>query len=272
MESLDILLARMEPLREVIVRALPAGEGYDKCPKTLRDRLEAFASKVQSVAQEAKELKHKHRIVRFLNASDYSVKIDAWVKKLTWHIHSFILEGTIAIELSVHEMATDMRQGFDELGHRVGEVHNEVVGLRSDIQQQGTESAIPGLRYTPRARFDYGQSGRSQCDEGTRDEVLKTIYSWLRPEDRALKRVDELLPFLKLLPDRSILWIYALAGAGKTTLAETVAQWCHERECLGSSFFCARDGDRSDVQCIAQNIASDLAHHCTEFKEALLAV
>ncbi|KAI9059856.1 WD40 repeat-like protein, partial [Trametes sanguinea] len=69
----------------------------------------------------------------------------------------------------------------------------------------------------------------------------------------------------------SILWIYALAGAGKTTVAETVAAWCHERDCLGSSFFCARDGDRSDVQCIVQNIASDLAHYCPEFREALLA-
>ncbi|KAI9069187.1 WD40 repeat-like protein, partial [Trametes sanguinea] len=84
-------------------------------------------------------------------------------------------------------------------------------------------------------------------------------------------RLHELLPSLELLPGRSILWIYALAGAGKTTVAETVAKWCHVHGCLGSSFFCARDGDRSDVQCIVQNIAADLAHYCPEFREALLA-
>ncbi|KAI9057827.1 WD40 repeat-like protein [Trametes sanguinea] len=227
-------------------------------------------SNVQSVADDANKLQSRTRISRFLNAAEYSEKVEAWIKKLSWHIQSFILEGTIALELTLHEMASDMQQGFSDMSGRFDNVDNGIAELRDDVNQLGTDNAIPGLRYAPRARFDYGRSGRSECDPDTRKEVLETIYSWIRPQDRGRKNFHELLPSLELLSDRSILWIYALAGAGKTTLAETIAKWCHEHNCLGASFFCARDGDRSDVQCIVQNIASDLAYRCPEFREALL--
>ncbi|KAI9066894.1 WD40 repeat-like protein [Trametes sanguinea] len=268
MEALETLLLRMKPLEEILRKALATG--YETCPQTLKERLEAFASQVQLVAGDAMALRSKPWGVRFFNSADYIEKVEAWVKKLSWHIQSFILEGTIAMELMVYEMAAEVRQGFEEMGTRFDQVEIGIAEVRSDIKQLNTDNAIPGLRYAPRARFDFGQSGRSECAPDTRKEVLGTIYSWLRPEDRDLKRLHELLPSLELLPDRSILWIYALAGAGKTTLAETVAKWCHEHDRLASSFFCARDGDRSDVQCIVQNIASDLAHYCPEFRDALL--
>lgn len=133
--------------------------------------------------------------------------------------------------------------------------------------------AIPGLRYVPRARFDFGRSGRSACDPGTRNEVLERIYAWLRPGNKAQEDLPQ--PFsginVEWHPDRPILWIHALAGAGKTTLAETIARRCHEDRILAASFFCARDGDRSDILCIVQNIASDLAEHWPPFRDALLA-
>ncbi|KAI9065760.1 WD40 repeat-like protein [Trametes sanguinea] len=268
MDALEALLSRMESLRGMLEKVKKTE--YAKCPQMFKERLDIFASKVQSVVDEAEALRSQQRMVLFINASDYKEKIEDWVKTLSWHVQSFILEGTIALELAVYEMGAEMRRGFDEMGERFNHVDNGIAEVRSDINQLGTGSAIPGLRYAPRARFDFGRSGCSQCDPGTRDEVLTAIYSWLRPEDRDLKHLRELLPFLELLPDTSILWIYALAGAGKTTVAATVANWCHGHDCLASSFFCARDGDRSDVQCIVQNIASDLAHYCPEFREALL--
>ncbi|OSC98368.1 WD40 repeat-like protein [Trametes coccinea BRFM310] len=268
-ELVTRLLLRVETLNGALQKFLSAG--YDDCPEALKRRLDNFIKRaLKSITSDAKNLKSRGRLVRFVNASDDKEKVEAWVKTLSWHIQSFILEGTIALELTVYEVNVEMQNCFRELGDRVGEVHNEVIEMRDNIHQ-GTDSRIPGLRYAPHARFDFGRSGRSECDDHTRQEVLKAIYSWLRPENRSLQNLGELLPSIELVPESSILWIYALAGAGKTTLADTVANWCHEHDRLGSSFFCARDGDRSDVHCIVQNIASDIADRCPEFREALLA-
>ncbi|OSC97141.1 WD40 repeat-like protein [Trametes coccinea BRFM310] len=268
MDALEALLDRVESLRGMLEKVSKAG--YANCPPMFKERLDTFASKTQVVVHEAQGLQSQQPLVRFINASDYMEKVEDWMKKLSWHVQSFILEGTITLELTVYEMAADVRQVSKQMGERFDQVDNGIAAVRSDISQLKTDDAIPGLRYASRARFDFGDSGRSACAPDTRKEVLEAIYSWLRPEDRDRTRLHELLPSLELLPDRSILWIYALAGAGKTTLAETVAKWCHDNDCLGSSFFCARDGDRSDVHCIVQNIASDLAHYCPEFREALL--
>ncbi|KAI9069913.1 hypothetical protein FKP32DRAFT_1529157, partial [Trametes sanguinea] len=66
-----------------------------------------------------------------------------------------------------------------------------------------------------------------------------------------------------------MMWLYALAGAGKSTIAMTTAQWCYLRKILAASFFCGRDGDRSNVRAIMSTVASQLARRCPIFREAL---
>ena len=58
-----------------------------------------------------------------------------------------------------------------------------------------------------------------------------------------------------------ILWLNGLPGTGKSTLAQTIAQWCDRLGCLGASFFCARFGDRNNVQLIFPTIALHLVLH-----------
>ncbi|KAI9059841.1 WD40 repeat-like protein [Trametes sanguinea] len=65
------------------------------------------------------------------------------------------------------------------------------------------------------------------------------------------------------------MWIYALAGAGKSTLAHTTAEWCDGDGVLAAGFFCAQDGDRSNVQAIVPTIAHQLAKRCPLYREAL---
>ncbi|KAI0658902.1 hypothetical protein C8Q70DRAFT_897353, partial [Cubamyces menziesii] len=72
--------------------------------------------------------------------------------------------------------------------------------------------------------------------------------------------------------DRSILWLHALAGSGKSTIALTVAGWWEKDGLLGASFFCARDGDRSNINCIFRTIAYQLALCSPAFREHLTKV
>ncbi|KAL7278427.1 hypothetical protein ACG7TL_007424 [Trametes sanguinea] len=267
-ESISSLLSRVETLNHALKTLLSSG--YEDCPDALKRRLDNLVEALESVASSARNLKARGRFVRFVNAFDDVEKVQAWMETLSWHIQSFLVEGAIALELTVHGMDVDMQNGFRVLGGRLGVVHNEVNEMRDQIPEHGTDNSIPGLRYASHARFDFGRSGRSECDDNTRQEVLRAIYSWLRPECRDLEDICELLPSIELVPDSSILWIHGLAGAGKTTLAATIGKWCHDHGRLGSSFFCARDGDRSDIQCIVQNIASDVAERCPKFRKALL--
>ncbi|KAL7278428.1 hypothetical protein ACG7TL_007425 [Trametes sanguinea] len=212
MEALNSLLTRMEPLQNVIRKALEVE--YDKCPKALKERLEAFASQVLSVVDDVKAIRSRRRIIRFINASDYAEQTEAWVKKLLWSIQSFILEGTIVLELTVHEGFTMMHGRFNRLDNGIKEVSEGIQGLRDDLDHKLADDPLrtrlrPGLE----ARFDHGSSIHVECHEGTRGEVLATLCSWLRPDDPRLSTLPE--PVVPAESDRPILWVYALPGVAE---------------------------------------------------------
>jgi hypothetical protein len=62
-----------------------------------------------------------------------------------------------------------------------------------------------------------------------------------------------------------------LAGTGKTTVAQTVAERLFADGTLGASFFCSRDfEDRSNLQLIFPTLAVQLARNYTEFRSAFV--
>ncbi|OSC98370.1 WD40 repeat-like protein [Trametes coccinea BRFM310] len=269
MEALDSLLTRMEPLQKVIRKALEVE--YDKCPKALKERLEAFASQVLSVVDDVKAIRSRRRIIRFINASDYAEQTEAWVKKLSWSIQSFILEGTIVLELTVHEGFTMMHGRFDRLDNGIKEVSEGIQGLRDDLDHKLADDPLrTRLRPVLEARFDHGSSIHVECHEGTRGEVLATLCSWLRPDDPRLSTLPE--PVVPAESDRPILWVYALPGVGKSTIARTAAVFWERDRVLGATFFCARDGQRSNILGIFRTIAYQLARRFPKFRDALVKV
>ncbi|CDO75279.1 hypothetical protein BN946_scf184497.g10 [Trametes cinnabarina] len=265
-EAIEALRRQIERLNTMLKNVLPTDQ--ERCPPALRNRLENFAKDLREIADDAREIQSQWLIVRLTKASEIEGKIEDSVKTISWLIQCLIVEGTIAVELAVHEMAEDTRQGFQNLYGRLDRVDEELDGVRQDISQLGTD-AIPGLRYAPNARFDYARGGRSECDPETRREVLASLWSWLMPNDPRLETLPDSL--FTVPQGYSMLWVKAMAGAGKTTVAQTVAEWCAEANILGASFFCGRDGARSDVLRIVQNIAQDLAAHSPDFREALCA-
>ena len=64
-----------------------------------------------------------------------------------------------------------------------------------------------------------------------------------------------------------IYWLNGLAGTGKSTIAQTVAERLFADGRLGASFFCSRDfSDRSDLQLIFPTLAVQLARRYPSFR------
>ena len=92
--------------------------------------------------------------------------------------------------------------------------------------------------------------------KGTRGAVLDEIELWTRDFDK--------------LP---VYWLNGLAGTGKSTIAQTIAERVFADGRLGASFFCSRDfEDRSNLQLIFPTLAIQLARTYTAFRSVLVSL
>ncbi|KAF9777445.1 hypothetical protein BJ322DRAFT_1222255 [Thelephora terrestris] len=90
---------------------------------------------------------------------------------------------------------------------------------------------------------EYRHVGRKRCLKGTRRAVLDEIELWARD-------------FAKL----PVYWLNGLAGTGKSTIAQTIAERMFAEGQLGASFFCSRGfEDRSNLHFIFPTLAVQLA-------------
>ena len=68
-----------------------------------------------------------------------------------------------------------------------------------------------------------------------------------------------------------VYWLNGLAGTGKSTIAQTIAERIFADGRLGASFFCSRDfQDRRDLHFIFPTLAFQLAHKHREFRSSLV--
>ena len=83
------------------------------------------------------------------------------------------------------------------------------------------------------------------CLADTRKSLIDEIIKWIYSADES--------------KGAEIFWLCDLAGAGKSAIAHTVAQYCDNHGLLGSSFFFDRNiPDRRSPQKLFSTIARDL--------------
>ncbi|KAF9644971.1 hypothetical protein BDM02DRAFT_3076022, partial [Thelephora ganbajun] len=88
------------------------------------------------------------------------------------------------------------------------------------------------------------------CLKGTRIAVLDQIELWTRDANKP-----------------PVYWLNGLAGTGKSTIAQTIAERIFADGQLGASFFCSRDfEDRRNLHFIFPTLAVQLARKYTEFR------
>ncbi|KAJ8462319.1 hypothetical protein ONZ51_g10978 [Trametes cubensis] len=258
-EAIETLLSRIQPLNDILEKVQSNGD----CPQALKDRLTVLASKVTEVVKAAKEVQSTRWILQLMNSANYMEKTESWMKMLDWHIRSFVLEGTIMLELTVNQGIISMNSRFNQVVEGINELHKGLDILAHDALYRSLRPVIEAELY-------YGSSVHVQCHENTRMEVLATLCSWLHPGHPRLATLPA--PVVRALSDRSIVWLHALAGSGKSTIALTVAGWWEKDELLGASYFCARDGQRSNINCIFRTIAYQLALRFSVFREHLTKI
>ena len=93
-----------------------------------------------------------------------------------------------------------------------------------------------------------------RCLPGTRKEVLETIDGWVRAG----------------VGGTSVLWLHGPAGAGKSAIAQTVAETCAGRNQLAASFFFARAAaHRNEAKYLFPTIAIQVALSAPQKRQTL---
>jgi energy-coupling factor transporter ATP-binding protein EcfA2 len=84
---------------------------------------------------------------------------------------------------------------------------------------------------------------RTSCLLGTRKKILEDLRKWIN-DPKA----------------KSVFWLSGHAGSGKSTIAQSLAEWLFDEEKLGGSFFCSRDSEkRSSIKAVFSTLAYQLA-------------
>ena len=111
---------------------------------------------------------------------------------------------------------------------------------------------LNSFRCAQGAEFLHGE--RRGCLKGTREVVLDEIEFWARN-----------------FTEPPVYWLNGLAGTGKTTIAQTIAERAFADGRLGASFFCSRYfEDRSDLHFIFPTLAVQLARRYHAFRSLLV--
>jgi len=111
------------------------------------------------------------------------------------------------------------------------------------------------LNTCPRAHgAGYPHGNRQGCLTGTREAILDEIESWAKDFDMS-----------------PVYWLNGLAGTGKSTIAQTIAERLFADGQLGASFFCSCDfKDHGDLHLIFPTLSFQLAYRYPNFRSALI--
>ena len=102
------------------------------------------------------------------------------------------------------------------------------------------KASSPGAFHNSRERFDL-----PKCSPNTRVAVIAKIMDWI---------------IGKVGWDRFIMWLYGPAGAGKSAIAQTIAEMCYAFGSLLASFFFSRsDPKRNNDTSLAATLAYQIA-------------
>ncbi|KIM37588.1 hypothetical protein M413DRAFT_30784 [Hebeloma cylindrosporum] len=95
-----------------------------------------------------------------------------------------------------------------------------------------------------------------KCHPNTRMAILEKIMKWIQWEEDL---------------DAFIMWVYGPAGAGKSAIAQTIAEMCEEQMImLASFFFSRRDRSRSSAKPLIATIAYQITLNLPGVRDAIL--
>lgn len=129
------------------------------------------------------------------------------------------------------------------------------MALSLNLRQEVSELEIL-TKLEPVRNAGYQGGHHDKCLAGTRESVLQDILSWAKTPQ-----------------SQNVFWLNGVAGAGKSTLAQSISETLANDGLLGASFFCSRDYlDRRELKNIFPTLAYQLACHYPRFRKCVINV
>ncbi|QRV97933.1 hypothetical protein RhiJN_25952 [Ceratobasidium sp. AG-Ba] len=153
-----------------------------------------------------------------------------------------------AISLFQLKVTTTTNINVKETLRAVQENAKALFNLKLGITSIAQNATLDRLHTVQGASWDISRA----CLDNTRVQLIDRILAWI---DEVPERDSTSQP-----TDATIMLLTAVAGAGKTTIAHTVARICADRNQLASSFFFDRETEgRNTPKLLFSTIAADLS-------------
>ncbi|QRV92032.1 hypothetical protein RhiJN_20050 [Ceratobasidium sp. AG-Ba] len=143
--------------------------------------------------------------------------------------------------------------------HTLNEVRkntNRLYNIERGVSSFAQDATLDRLRSVKGASWDMSRS----CLENTRVKLIERIVAWIDGGSQ---------PDTSKQPsEATIMLLTAVAGAGKTTVAHTIAGICAQKHQLASSFFFDRETEgRNSPQALFSTMAADLSRRDSHIAE-----
>jgi len=158
----------------------------------------------------------------------------------------------------IEEMDKELTKVIEDFNHAV-----DVEALRLAKKNGKYVLSLPGDHPSSMARVEQeflltrlkrvetGYDLKLCCMEGTREGLLNQLMTWAANESET----------------GNLYWIHGLPGIGKTSLAHSICERLHNKQCLAGAFFCQRDdANMSELRNILPTLISKLAEKFPPFR------
>ncbi|KAK6978278.1 hypothetical protein R3P38DRAFT_3119326 [Favolaschia claudopus] len=187
-----------------------------------------------------------------LEIAAQTVECSLFIREYTGHGFSGRLlrntfSGTEKKIGDLSDVLVKLKDSFD----RGAVIQSIFISAKISDQVQGLMESDLLKKLTP---AQYDAALRDECLEGTRREILTEIVEWLSSG----------------ADTRNIMWLYGVAGSGKSTIANTVSHYFRNLHRLGAFVFFDRDNpSNSHVRGVVHHIAHRIAESDIHVRKAL---
>lgn len=106
------------------------------------------------------------------------------------------------------------------------------------------------------------------CLNGTRVEILAKLMQWIQGIETGISQEKHVYANMF---EKRIIWLYGLAGSGKSTIANTIATILQSQDFHLARFFCKRDdASRSSAEGIFPTLSYQLTLLFPDYRDAIL--
>ncbi|KAF7975921.1 hypothetical protein HWV62_8186 [Athelia sp. TMB] len=262
-DDVQALTKRIQDLAEMLKKATDDDKPVSK---EMQERIDRLAQAWVKSGERVHEIGSKPYMKRLVTREIDAQAITGEVAKITSAIDSFMVETMLAIEFALDGTRTLIQTSSERVESKIDAAYQGIKDIM--IRQDLYAGVVP---HVPAAQYDADEK-LMPCHDGTRADVLSTVFAWADYGDAA--SADE-LPTTSKLQTARVFWINGpgSAGTGKTTIAYTVAVHLAAQHTLGASFFCSRDdSSRRDPKMVILTIVHQLGCFCSDFKELVVSI